>query len=69
MAVGGLIGAYQEDDSGGCARSCLAGADLLEYQVRCAAAPARRRSCRGRTRAQALQMRPTASLDGVAWSP
>jgi hypothetical protein len=39
MAVGGLIGAYQEDDSGGLrALLPLAGRTLLEYQVRCAAA-------------------------------
>jgi hypothetical protein len=39
MAVGALIGAYQEDDSGGLrALFPLAGRSLLEYQVRCAAA-------------------------------
>jgi hypothetical protein len=39
MAVGGLIGAYQEDDSGGLrALLPLAGRTLLEYQARCAAA-------------------------------
>ena len=39
MAVGALIGAYQEDDSGGLrALLPLAGRSLLEYQVRCAAA-------------------------------
>jgi uncharacterized membrane protein len=39
MAVGALIGAYQEDDSGGLrALLPLAGRTLLEYQVRCAAA-------------------------------
>jgi hypothetical protein len=39
MAVGALIGAYQEDDSGGLrALIPLAGRTLLEYQVRCAAA-------------------------------
>jgi hypothetical protein len=39
MAVGALIGAYQEDDSGGVrALLPLAGRTLLEYQVRCAAA-------------------------------
>jgi len=39
MAVGGLIGAYQEDDSGGLrALFPLAGRTLVEYQVRCAAA-------------------------------
>jgi hypothetical protein len=39
MAIGALIGAYQEDDSGGL-RSLLplAGRTLVEYQVRCAAA-------------------------------
>jgi hypothetical protein len=39
MAIGALIGAYQEDDSGGL-RSLLplAGRTLLEYQARCAAA-------------------------------
>ena len=39
MALGALIGAYQEDDSGGLrALIPLAGRTLLEYQVRCAAA-------------------------------
>ena len=39
MAIGALIGAYQEDDSGGLrALLPLAGRSLLEYQVRCAAA-------------------------------
>lgn len=39
MAVGALIGAYQEDDSGGLrALLPLAGRTLLEYQVRCAVA-------------------------------
>lgn len=39
MAVGALIGAYQEDDSGGLrALFPLAGRTLIEYQVRCAAA-------------------------------
>ena len=39
MAVGALIGAYQEDDSGGLrALLPLAGRTLVEYQVRCAAA-------------------------------
>ena len=39
MAVGALIGAYQEDDSGGLrALLPLAGRTLLEYQGRCAAA-------------------------------
>src|SRR5690349_7490928 len=39
MAVGALIGAYQEDDSGGLrALLPLAGRTLLEYQARCAAA-------------------------------
>src|SRR5258708_1173773 len=39
MAIGGLIGAYQEDDSGGLrALLPLAGRTLIEYQVRCAAA-------------------------------
>ena len=39
MAVGGLIGAYQEDDSGLLhALLPLAGRTLVEYQVRCAAA-------------------------------
>jgi len=39
MAIGALIGAYQEDDSGGLrALFPLAGRTLIEYQVRCAAA-------------------------------
>ena len=39
MALGALIGAYQEDDSGGLrALYPLAGRTLVEYQVRCAAA-------------------------------
>lgn len=39
MAVGALIGAYQEDDSGGLrALLPLAGRTLLEYQVRCVSA-------------------------------
>jgi hypothetical protein len=39
MAVGALIGAYQEDDSGALrALLPLAGRALIEYQVRCAAA-------------------------------
>lgn len=39
MAVGALIGAYQEDDSGGLrALLPLAGRTLVEYQARCAAA-------------------------------
>jgi hypothetical protein len=39
MAVGGLIAAYQEDDSGSLhALLPLAGRSLLEYQVRCSAA-------------------------------
>jgi hypothetical protein len=39
MPAGALIGAYQEDDSGGLrALLPLAGRTLLEYQVRCAAA-------------------------------
>jgi hypothetical protein len=39
MALGALIAAYQEDDSGGLrALLPLAGRTLLEYQVRCAAA-------------------------------
>ena len=39
MAIGALIGAYQEDDSGGLrALLPLAGRSLIEYQVRCAAA-------------------------------
>jgi hypothetical protein len=38
MAIGALIGAYQEDDSGGLrALFPLAGRTLVEYQVRCAA--------------------------------
>ena len=38
-ALGALIGAYQEDDSGGLrALLPLAGRTLLEYQVRCASA-------------------------------
>jgi len=41
MALGALLGAYQEDDSGGLrALFPLAGRTLLEYQVRCAAAAA-----------------------------
>jgi len=41
MALGALIGAYQEGDSGGLrALIPLAGRTLLEYQVRCAAAAA-----------------------------
>ena len=41
MALGALIGAYQEDDSGGLrALLPLAGRTLLEYQARCAAAAA-----------------------------
>jgi hypothetical protein len=41
MAIGALIGAYQEDDSGSLrALLPLAGRTLLEYQVRCAAAAA-----------------------------
>jgi hypothetical protein len=41
MALGALIGAYQEDDSGNLrALLPLAGRTLLEYQVRCAAAAA-----------------------------
>lgn len=41
MAVGALIGAYQEDDSGGLrALLPLSGRTLLEYQVRCAVAAA-----------------------------
>src|SRR5437762_90298 len=41
MAIGALIGAYHEDDSGGLrALLPLAGRTLLEYQVRCAAAGA-----------------------------
>lgn len=41
MAVGALIGAYQEDDRGGLrALLPLAGRTLLEYQARCAAAAA-----------------------------
>jgi hypothetical protein len=39
MAVGALIGAYQEDESGGLrALLPLAGRTLIEYQVRCASA-------------------------------
>ena len=39
MALGALIGAYQEDESGGLAALLpLAGRTLLEYQARCAAA-------------------------------
>jgi hypothetical protein len=39
VALGALIGAYHEDDSGGLAALLpLAGRTLLEYQVRCAAA-------------------------------
>jgi MobA-like NTP transferase domain len=39
LAVGALIGAYQEDDSGGLrALIPLSGRTLIEYQVRCAAA-------------------------------
>ncbi len=39
MAVGALIGAYQEDDEGGLrALLPLSGRTLLEYQVRCASA-------------------------------
>jgi len=39
MAVGALIGAYQEDDSGGLrALLPLAGRTLVEYQARCASA-------------------------------
>ncbi|HXC73044.1 MAG TPA: NTP transferase domain-containing protein [Sphingomicrobium sp.] len=39
MALGALIGAYQEDDSGGLrALLPLAGRTLIEYQVRCASA-------------------------------
>ena len=39
MALGALIGAYQEDDSGGLrALIPLAGRTLIEYQARCAAA-------------------------------
>ena len=39
MALGALIGAYQEDDSGGLrALLPLAGRPLIEYQVRCVAA-------------------------------
>jgi hypothetical protein len=39
MTIGALIGAYQEDDSGGLrALFPLAGRTLFEYQVRCAAA-------------------------------
>src|SRR5258705_12719093 len=39
MALGALIGAYQEDDSGGLrALLPLAGRTLIEYQARCVAA-------------------------------
>ena len=39
MAIGALIGAYQEDDSGGLrALLPLAGRTLIEYQAKCAAA-------------------------------
>jgi hypothetical protein len=39
LAIGALIGAYQEDDSGGLrALLPLAGRTLIEYQVRCASA-------------------------------
>ena len=39
MALGALIGAYQEDESGGLrALLPLAGQTLIEYQARCAAA-------------------------------
>ncbi|MEO8455594.1 MAG: NTP transferase domain-containing protein [Sphingomicrobium sp.] len=39
MAVGALVGAYQEDDNGGLrALLPLSGRTLIEYQVRCAAA-------------------------------
>src|SRR5690349_4819617 len=39
MALGALIGAYQEDDTGGLrALLPLAGRTLVEYQVRCASA-------------------------------
>ena len=39
MALGALIAAYQEDDSGSLrALLPIAGRTLLEYQVRCAAA-------------------------------
>src|SRR6476619_2377413 len=39
MAIGALIGAYQEDDGGGLrALLPLAGRSLIEYQARCAAA-------------------------------
>src|SRR3954463_5785101 len=39
MAVGALIGAYQEDESGGLrALLPLAGRTLVEYQARCASA-------------------------------
>jgi hypothetical protein len=39
MAIGALIGAYQEDDNGGLrALLPLAGRTLVEYQVRCASA-------------------------------
>src|SRR3954471_1078351 len=39
MAIGALIGAYQEDDNGGLrALFPLAGRTLVEYQIRCASA-------------------------------
>jgi hypothetical protein len=39
LAVGALIGAYQEDDEGGLrALLPLSGRTLIEYQVRCASA-------------------------------
>ena len=39
MAIGALIGAYQEDESGGLrALLPLAGRTVIEYQVRCASA-------------------------------
>ena len=39
MALGALIGAYQEDDAGGLrALLPLAGRTLIEYQARCLAA-------------------------------
>ena len=42
MALGALIGAYQEDDAGALrALLPLAGRTLLEYQARCAAAGCR----------------------------
>src|SRR5881628_2690166 len=41
LAVGALIGAYQEDDQGGLrALIPLSGRTLIEYQVRCASAAA-----------------------------